>query len=60
MNECAIVPATCKPYARAAATSEVAANPTIAELRAAAIAASIPWVRRNEKSTRSRPSAART
>src|SRR5439155_828982 len=46
--------------ARAAATSDVAANPTIAELRAAAIAASIPCVRRNEKSTRSRPSAART
>ena len=58
MYEWAIVPATRSPNRRAASTLEVAVNPTIAVARATAIAASMPCVRRNEKSTSSRPSAA--
>ncbi len=53
-----MVPATVRPYLRAASTFEVAANPTIALSRAAAMAASTPCVRRNAKSTRSLPGAA--
>jgi hypothetical protein len=60
MNECAIVPATGRSSSRAASTFDVAANPTIALARAAARAASTPCVRRNEKSTIVRPSAAIT
>src|SRR6266542_4389527 len=58
MNECAMVPAACRPNRRAASTLLVATNPTIAEARATAMAASTPWVRRKAKSTRSAPAAA--
>ena len=60
MYECAIVPDGRSPYRRAASTLLVAANPTIAEQRATANAASSPCVRRSAKSTTSRPSAAST
>ncbi len=60
MYECAIVPAGRSPYRRAASTLLVAANPTIAEQRATARAASSPCVLRSAKSTTSRPSAAST
>ena len=43
-----------------ASTFDVAAIPTMALARAMAIAASVPCVRRNAKSTRSWPSAAST
>jgi len=42
------------------ATLLVAANPAIADARATASAASIPWVRRKEKSTSCAPRAAST
>ncbi len=54
------MPAGRRPYRRAASTLLVAVNPTIAEQRATASAASSPWVRRSAKSTTSRPAAART
>ena len=53
-----MVPAACNPYRRAASTLDVATNPAMAEDRATDMAASTPWVRRNEKSTSSRPAAA--
>ncbi len=52
------MPAARNPYRRAASTLLVAANPTIAVVRATAMAASIPCVRRKAKSTRSRSRAA--
>jgi hypothetical protein len=52
------VPLTRSPYRRAASTLLVAANPTIAVVRATAIAASAPCVRRNAKSTICRSRAA--
>jgi hypothetical protein len=58
MYECAIVPAACRPKRRAASTLLVAAKPTIAVVRATAIAASAPCVRRNAKSTICRSRAA--
>ena len=54
-----MVPAAIRPNRLAASTFDVATNPTIAEARATSIAASSPWVLRIEKSTRSRPPAAR-
>ena len=55
-----MVPAARRSNRRAASTLLVASNPTIAEPRATSIPASIPWVRRNEKSTSPRPPAATT
>ena len=55
-----MVPAAGRPNSRAASTFDVATKPVRAEVLATAMAASTPWVRRNEKSTRSRPAAAST
>ncbi len=54
------MPAARRPKRRAASTLLVATNPTIEDTRATFTAASRPWVRRSEKSTTSRPSAAST
>ena len=53
------MPAACHPRRLAASTLLVATNPAMAALRATAMAAATPWLRRNEKSTRSTPRAAR-
>ena len=54
------MPETSRWNRRAASTLLVAANPTIDVTRATVTAASRPCVRRSEKSTTSRPSAAMT
>jgi hypothetical protein len=60
MNECAIMPAAGSPNRRAASALLVAAKPAIADARATERPASMPWIRRKEKSTSCAPPAAST
>ena len=59
-QECAIVPASGRPKARPASTSDVPLQPPMNAARPASAPASAPWARRAPSSNTGRPAAART